>query len=233
MNNIPSECPCIEVIALVEGQTEKIFIEKIIDPHLAEKGVYITPILLSKPGQKGGDVKFSRAQNDIEKFLKQREDTYVTVLIDFYGTKEWPGLEEAKKHVTPNNKASTINTATLDKVSGLFKDINVTKRFIPYISMHEFEALLFSDAAILAETLQIKQEVIDSILGKFELGPEAINNSPATAPSKRLEKLADNYTKTGTGIRIAETIGLTKMRSACPLFGSWLKRLEELAETSY
>jgi hypothetical protein len=38
---------------------------------LAEKSIYITPIIISKPGQKGGDVKFSRAKNDIDKILTE------------------------------------------------------------------------------------------------------------------------------------------------------------------
>lgn len=51
-----------EIVAIVEGKTEQIFIQDIVSPYLAEKSIYITPIIISKSGQKGGDVKFSRAK---------------------------------------------------------------------------------------------------------------------------------------------------------------------------
>jgi len=56
---------CVEIVAIVEGKTEEIFIKNILQPHLANKNIFITPIIVSKPGQKGGDVKFSRVKNDI------------------------------------------------------------------------------------------------------------------------------------------------------------------------
>ena len=59
-----------ELVMLVEGPTEQIFVKQLLEPYLAAKRVYTTPIILSKPGQKGGDVKFSRARNDIERHLK-------------------------------------------------------------------------------------------------------------------------------------------------------------------
>lgn len=60
---------CIEVYALVEGPTEQLFVREILAPYLAEKNVFMTPMIISKPGQKGGDVRFCRAQNDIEILL--------------------------------------------------------------------------------------------------------------------------------------------------------------------
>ena len=46
-----------EIVALVEGKTEGIFISKLLAPHLARLDVYMTPIIISKPGEKGGDVR--------------------------------------------------------------------------------------------------------------------------------------------------------------------------------
>ena len=84
----------IEIVVLVEGKTEQIFIHDIVSPYLAGKGIYITPIIISKPGQKGGDVKFSRVKNDVGLHLKQRDDTFLTLFVDYYGIKrDWPGLK--------------------------------------------------------------------------------------------------------------------------------------------
>ena len=217
-----------EIVALVEGPTEKIFIADILVPYLAMKGVFMTPIIISKPGQKGGDVKFARVKNDIELHLKQRPDTYLTLFVDYYGIKnDWPGLEEAKEQSTPNSKAERINHATKANVNKLFRDCDSERRFIPYVAMHEFEALLFSEPQKLAEQLNVSQSKIDRILS--ECGePENIDDSPFTAPSKRLEDLSDRFKKTSTGITIAKAIGLTKIRESCPIFTSWLRSVEDL-----
>ncbi len=219
----------VQIYALVEGQTEKIFIETVVAKHLCLKNISIIPTLLSKPGQKGGDVKFARAKNDIGNFLKQRSDTYLTLMIDFYATyKDWPGLQEAQGLGTALDKASAVNLATGLKVKELFASCRPNERFIPYVSMHEWEALLFSDAKILSECLNIEQAEIEKIIS--DCGePESINSSVNTAPSKRLANLAERYKKTSTGVDIAQKIGLQKMRNACPVFNNWLTIIEALS----
>jgi len=113
-------------------------------------------------------------------------------------------------------------------VQGLFPEQNRGRRFIPYVSMHETEALYFCDPAVTAEMLNIDRAEIEFILSKFD-GPEAINDSIETAPSKRLSKLSHNkYKKTTTGIAIAKRIGIQRMRECCPLFDSWIGKMENL-----
>ncbi|SFN79054.1 DUF4276 family protein [Xenorhabdus japonica] len=219
----------IEVMAIVEGKTEQIFVEKILQPYLAEKMIFISATQVSKPGQKGGDVRFSRVRKDIEMHLKQRPDTYVTTFIDYYGTHEWPGLETLNRQWEPKKIAEHLYLSTQNEIHPFLFAQRADERFIPYIVMHEFEALLFSDKEILANELNIHVQEIEQILR--ECGePESINNSPQTAPSKRLEKWSANGTfgKTTTGIAIAEKIGIPKMREKCPLFNEWLCRFEIL-----
>ncbi len=69
----------IAVTVIVEGPTEHIFVKDILAPYLSAKNVFMSPIILSKPGQKGGDVRFVRAKNDIARYLKQRKDAYVSL----------------------------------------------------------------------------------------------------------------------------------------------------------
>jgi hypothetical protein len=222
-----------EIVAIVEGKTEQIFIQDIVSPYLAEKNIYITPIIISKPGQKGGDVKFSRAKNDIGLHLKQRSDTFLTLFVDYYGIQsDWPGLEKAKKQSLPSDKAEKINKATKDQVNQLFGDHGSDRRFIPYISMHEFEALLFSEPKALADHLKVPQADIDKIL--TECGePEKIDDSPHSAPSKRLENLSSRFKKTSTGIAIAKAIGLVKIRESCPIFNKWMTEIECVKGSTY
>ncbi len=218
-----------EVIVLAEGQTEQLFVKRLLAPYLAHQGVFLTPVILDKPGEKGGDVKFARARNDIEKHLKQRKNTWITLLVDYYGIgSDWPGYAESKKQTQHTRKAQIMNQATAEEVDTLFSDLNSAQRFIPYLSMYEIEALYFSDPPGLAEQSGVPQKAIEQILAACG-EPENINDHSTTAPSKRLEKLSSRFKKTTTGIAIATAIGIPKMRESCPLFNNWVTKLENLS----
>ncbi len=222
----------IEVMVIVEGKTEEIFINSILKEYLAHKNIFMTPIQISKPGQKGGDVKFSRAMKDISLHLKQRSDTSISLFFDYYGIgSDWPGLEEANKKAEPSEIAFAINDATKRAVDNKLAEYGSSIRFIPYIAVHEFEALLFSDPVKIASALNVGKDVVDEIINQFG-DPEKINNSSETAPSKRLEKLYPRYKKTTTGIKAAKDIGISRMREECKVFNSWLRQLESLIEVS-
>lgn len=217
-----------ELIVLVEGPTEQKFVKEILSPFLWKHRVVAKPIIISKPGQKGGDVKFDRVIKDIKLHLKQRHDTYLTLMIDFYGIKdEWPGYTVARQQSSPILKAQFIIDGTRAKIQELCEEYRPDIRFIPYFSMHEFEALLFSDVNVLANSLNTKDIKIKKILE--ECGePENINDSPDTSPSKRLENLSGFFRKTITGIAIAREIGIENMRKSCPNFDNWIATLEKI-----
>ncbi len=216
-------------MVIVEGKTELTFVKEILAPYLGAKNVFMTPTVLSKPGQRGGQVRFLRARNDIARHLKQRSDTYVSLLVDYYGIgTDWPGLDCVRAGASPSDIANAICQATQQAVDTELAVHNSGKRFLPHITVHEFEALLFSDPATLADTIQISQRTVEAILQ--ECGqPEAIDNSPQGAPSKRIQQINRRFKKTTSGIAIARKIGIERMRSKCPVFNSWLERLESLA----
>ncbi len=219
----------IEINAIVEGSTEENFVKRILAPYLSKKSIFMTPTQISKPGQNGGDVRFVRVQRDIGNFLKQRSDTFVTTMVDYYGIGDWPGTNEIPDNAGPDEIANVINEATSQAVAELFPNIFTSRRFIPYIAIHEFEALLFSDPGKLASKLQIGVNEIEQALE--ECGePEAINNDWKTAPSKRLARWSKNekYHKITSGIVLAEEIGINRMRKKCPQFHDWLCRIENL-----
>jgi hypothetical protein len=106
-----------------------------------------------------------------------------------------------------------------------FPELDVANRFVPFMAVHEFEALLFSDALLLASSLGIAVTLVEETLREYD-SPEAINTRPDKIPSKRIEKwLEGRYIKTVHGITIAEKIGIDRMRAACPNFDDWLNRL--------
>ena len=81
---------------------------------------------------------------------------------------------------------------------------------------------------VILSATQLNQCEVDAVLR--EVGsPEAINNRPETAPSKRLEKWTGNcYRKTVQGVTIAQKCGVDVMRRQCPNFNSWISKIESL-----
>ncbi len=140
----------------------------------------------------------------------------------------WPGYSDVQPGDSAMEKAGKLENKTLLEIKKSFPRHNIEKRFIPFIQIHEFESLLFSDPSILAGKIGIKPIAIEDILR--ECGePEEINDYPVTAPSKRIEKLCrKKYRKVAMGKSIAESIGVQTMRRKCPHFDKWLNSIELL-----
>ena len=91
----------------------------------------------------------NRVKKDIGIRLKQRSDTYVTTMVDYYGVKEWPAINPINKvpsQATPSQISKVVNDAAKDEITRLFPKCRAEQRFIPFMTIHEFEALLFSDS---------------------------------------------------------------------------------------
>ena len=176
-------------------------------------------------------MRFARAKNSIGECLKGDWDCYVTTMFDFYGIDpDWPGRklsENERRALSVAQKAKKVESATQEAVNKLFGAFNPCMRFIPYVSMHEVEALLFSDAEKLAAKLDVKRSAIDKILEACG-EPENINDSEQTAPSKRLLALDHRFKKINKGVSLATDIGLPAMRGKCPHFDGWVRKLEAL-----
>ncbi len=98
----------------------------------------------------------------------------------------------------------------------------------PYVQMHEFEGLLFSDVDAFENLFHHGPVAGLRLIRNQFRTPEEINDNKNTAPSKRIEKLIKSYRKRLHGPLLAETIGLERMRQECPRFDAWLRRLESL-----
>ena len=198
----------------VEGTTEERFVQMVLSPYLAQKQVYITPISM------GGDVKLDRVKSELKKIANNFD--YVTTFYDFYGFK---------------GKLDSDNKASLEQKMHSHAHASIQAKLIPYVQMYEFEGLLFSCPTAMGSVLtqldfQAGVEVwANDILAQFESNPEKINDSPQTAPSKRLESNT-NYRKTTHGPNIAKQIGMQKLRDVCVGFNDWVTRLEQLTAKS-
>ena len=61
--------------------------------------------------------------------------------------------------------------------------------------------------------------------------PEDINDSPDTAPSRRVLNVFERYQKPLMGVLAVEAIGLDTLRRDCPLFSAWIGKLEGRARS--
>ncbi len=115
-------------------------------------------------------------------------------------------------------------------INAAFADTSRPHRFTGGVLLHEFEALLFSDCAAFARGVGSPElaPLMQQIVAQFG-SPEEIDDSPMTAPSKRMATLIPGYQKPLMGNIGALTIGLVAMRARCPHFNSWIERLERLA----
>ncbi len=208
---------------LVEGQTEETFINDILSPHLCQMRVYPHAFLIRK---KGGSFAYQRARKEILNSLKQDNVLVCTTMVDFYGMpNDWPGRIESQSCMNYQDKAQTVEQALSEDIVAQMGDSWNPAQFIPYVQMHEFEALLFSDISVLAaDNLRISMQLA-CILGSFSC-PEEINDNYDTCPSRRIKQHIEDYVKTVDGIIIACKIGLERMRQECPHFNEWITKLE-------
>lgn len=232
----------IRINFIVEGPTEEIFVRDMLKEPLALKGIYVKarsvefrrrPIKGAKyikagkqfKIRRGGLLDYYKAKNDINRWISEDREAYITTMFDFYALPDnFPKYDDAKRYTDPYKKVKLLEDA--------FKDEVRNSRFIPYIQLHEFEGILFSDIFAMDEVLRpfhgSKLTELKAIRDAFA-SPEEIDDGEETAPSKRLLDLYKSYEKPVEGSRIAQRIGLDTIRTECKHFNEWLVGLEALA----
>jgi Domain of unknown function (DUF4276) len=218
----------------VEGETEETFVNQVLRAHLVARGFErVDARLLGNARQRdrrGGIRGWNTVRKDILRHLLQDAGCIATTMVDYYalpqsGEKAWPGRARAKALPVPNLGAH-VQAALLEDLS---REVD-HRRFVPFVVLHEFEGLLFSDCEIFAQSIG-KRDVAASfqaIRDRFET-PEHIDDSPTTVPSKRVEDLVPEYQKPLFGSVAASEIGLRRIRAERPHFATWLTRLEAIA----
>jgi len=212
---------------LVEGPTEILFVNEVLKPHFYERGIYIKPFLFQKAG---GVPKYSISQKQILNTVKSDPSCCCTTMVDFYGMPtDWPGREQANHCQICAEKADIVESGILKDIAGHLGNSFNPNRLMPHVQMHEFEALLFSSPAKLAESLGDEKlsSIFQTIRNEFST-PEEIDDHYDTCPSRRIEGVFESFKKTINGITAASRIGLEKMRQECPHFNEWITKLEDI-----
>lgn len=222
-----------ELVILVEGETEQTFVRDQLAAHLALHNTTAWPVLSGKHRKQGGVRKWETARGDIVRILK--EGRYCSTMFDYYAMpKNWPGRTEATARPCPD-RAIHVEERMLDDIAAAMGARFDPRRFVPYVALHEFEALAFADvrmlASVLAPVSRDTEERLAERFGKIllEAGePEAIDDGYDTCPSRRIGNIVPAYKKRVLGPTVTNRIGLDVLRARCPHFGQWLAHLEQL-----
>ncbi len=121
----------IELTVLCEGPTEFGFVRDSLIPHLAERQVYCKPIELNRTNF--GVIPWGRLRKAIQGSIgNSRAHQYTTCMIDLYALPGYPGQDEPAE--TPLHKVHNIEARLKEEIPNT--------RWLPYVQLHEFEALL-------------------------------------------------------------------------------------------
>lgn len=205
-----------------EGQTEESFANQVLLPYFMPQGIMTIPIICQtsrKEGKKhkGGAVNYEKIRNELERLSKEHRHEHVTTMFDYYG-------------MPANTPGINCNTADpIMRMKEIEDEVNTDVGMHNchfHFMLHEFEGLLFSrpeafrvmanDAAI--EELKLVRESFET--------PEHINNSPETAPSKRILRVLPEYRKVRSGIIVAKAVGIDVMLRECLHFRNWIEEIK-------
>ncbi len=221
---------------LCEGQTEQGFVDEVLRPYLLDKGFTSVKSVLVTTNKKenahGGMSSYSHARLDLNLMLHSNPDSsferhLFTTMFDLYALpNDFPGYEEAEYIEEPYARVNSLEQSYANAVHD--------SRFIPYIQLHEFEALLFCGIEHLVKIYPKCKKQCEQLTNDLQKvgNPELIDNGPTTAPSKRIinaiegeKRIHYNYNKPVTGKLVTKEIGIDELRVQCPHFNEWIEQL--------
>ena len=214
-----------------EGATELNFVRQVLARHLGDFNIVADArsVLTSKDNRlsrefRGGLVSYQKARQDILNWIKEdnHPECRFTSMFDLYALpQDFPGYAEAQAQRDAYQQVEILE-------AHLKQDIG-EERFIPYIQLHEFEALILADPQQLGEEYLEHDQAIDNLISMVgDKNPELINNGPETAPSKRILNEIPEYDKATAGPAVTKRIVIPKLRERCRHFHEWLSTLEQL-----
>ncbi len=218
------------LVVYAEGQTEELFVNRILRNHLALYGIKVErPVLAATSreatGQRGGFVNWDAVEFDLRRLFADDADPDLrfTTLLDAYAMpRTMPGYE-----IAVDNRRSP---ESIDRAEAVWRQHFSEPRFVPYLQRHEFEALVLADSEALKTVFHDHGPQIDALAQSIAgfASTEDINDGPDTHPSARLGATITGYDlrKPENGLFVLQQAGLPQVRRACPRFNAWLGRWE-------
>jgi hypothetical protein len=219
----------VRLYIVVEGQSEREFIDRTLKLHLAHRSIDVKPRVVQtnrKLNKRGGILSFEILRRDIDRLLREDQNPAArfTTMIDLYGLpSDFPGWDAAAKQALRADRVATLEAA--------FQTALGDRRFSPHLQVHEFEALLYCDLTELGHRIEGADAGLRKLANEVAgIEPEDINEGATTAPSKRIIHHVPLYDrlKVRVGAPAAAAIGLPRLRDRCSHFDAWVSSLERL-----
>ena len=207
------------IVVVCEGETEETFVRRVLSGRLMQKTL--------KPSCLGGIEPngYKKLVGGVRQWLRTKGITHVTTMIDFYKLpSDFPRKTQATSN--PCDKVRSLEKVLAEEIQDA--------RFIPYIMLHEFEALLLTKTGL--EIIRKKARVGKNDRSWKELQrdlarvrkPEMLNDGANSHPSARIKAIWPRFKKTTDGVGILEQVPWEELCAACPHFGDWIRKLKAL-----
>ncbi len=207
------------IVVVCEGETEETFVRRVLSRNLTQKTF--------KPSCLGGIEPngYKKLVGVVRQWLRTKGITHVTTMIDLYRLpSDFPRKTQAPSD--PYDKVRSLEKALAEEIQDV--------RFIPYIMLHEFEALLLTKTGleIIRERAQVGES--NALWKKLQRDlervgtPERLNDDANSHPSARIKGIWPRFKKTTDGVGILEEVPWEELCAACPHFRSWIRKLEAL-----
>ena len=136
----------------VEGQTEAAFASDVLADHLTNFDVFVyRPRFTGLHGRRGGRIPkggllstFAHALADIRTWLKEdpSPDARFSMMVDLYSLpRDFPGYASGMARLTGKDQAAALQQSLVEELGD--------PRFVPYLQVHEFEALVLVDPQLI------------------------------------------------------------------------------------
>lgn len=219
------------LVFIVEGETEDEFVNRLLMPYLAARGLNTSMqcLMITMSGGGHGFNNIEHFRNTVRDELYRSDEPVITTFIDHYGINsetKLPGYNECVKERDTDKRIRKMEA----KLEEAVRAVKPYRYFIPYIQRHEFETLLLADPESgfsMVGNERIKEDV-KRLCSKFD-SIEDINETPEGAPSKRLidiySRCNEKYEKATDAVDIAELTTINAMMEKCPHFREWVETL--------
>ncbi|MBI4660675.1 MAG: DUF4276 family protein [Verrucomicrobia bacterium] len=213
-----------------EGQTEEMFVERLLRPHLQMHGIKVErPILAATSqdprGQRGGFVNWNAIEFDLRQQFASDHDPHLrfTTLLDVFRI----------PNTVPGAASLSLPLTAVADIDVLEKSIEAAfnePRFKAYLQRHELEALLLADIAALESVFHRDKPGIQQLAKDIAAfaNAEEINHGQTTHPAARLASAIVGYEnlKASNAYFVLAEAGLGAVRPRCPRFDAWMTRWE-------
>jgi len=218
------------LVVYCEGQTEQMFVERLLRNHLISHGIQVERAILAATaldpnGQRGGFINWPAIEADLRTEFSSDTDQNLrfTTLLDVYRMpQEVPGY--------PLGASGTFSSADIDNVEREIERTFGELRFKAYLQRYEFETLVLACPKALKSVFHENAVAIDQLQNNLAgfTNAEEINHGETTHPAARLETAIPGYgdLKASRAFWVLAEAGFDAVRAQCPRFNAWLSEWE-------